>query len=330
MKRDSLRNMVVRAVIGVDVQQPSSLAHRQARRDFAGAALAVVSVTFAVLLTAAQAHAHAHAEPASRSANPALVEAAAPRAGGLRLGMPTVPGTDIGDDSGGDDDGDDDRGGDDGGAPGGGMDRGDTAGLGHAGHARHFEMSFGRQIGPLSGLAGVEVLAEDRTVLGARFAPALGVRGADSVLLNGAADWMSPFGLVLGAAWRRDFTQVRGGGLAAGGSRLTTSGWALAATRFEALAEGDSLSLRLSQPLRVAGTPIDGNLPFAWTSAGAGWLGAAGPLLPEARETSAELAWHAALGEGLAGASLFVRRHPGNRADLPDDKGLGLSWSQTF
>lgn len=197
---------------------------------------------------------------------------------------------------------------------------------------RSFAVTADRRIGPVDAVVGASWVAEDTSVLGALFAPVFGMRGADTLFLDASAGYDFAGSWSLGAAWRQGWTQVRSAGLVASGSRFTSNGWSIDLSRADTLTAGDSIGLRLSQPLRVSGGGIGLTLPVAYDYAtltpsfGTRFL----PLAPSGREIDAELAWRGPLWGGAASASLFYRTDPGHYATLPDDKGVALRWSRDF
>jgi hypothetical protein len=116
------------------------------------------------------------------------------------------------------------------------------------------------------------------------------------------------------------------------GSRIVSNGWSLDLERTSLFTDGDSLALRLSQPLRVQSGGINLNLPVAYSyetlNATNGIESLA--LNPQGREIDAELAWRGALLGGAGSASVFYRREPGHYAGLSADKGVALSWRGEF
>jgi subtilisin family serine protease len=195
-----------------------------------------------------------------------------------------------------------------------------------------FALTADRWVGPVDAKLGVTWMAEDASVMGALFAPVFGMRGADTLFLDGSAGYEFAGSWRLGAAWRQGWTQLRTAGLVASGSRFTSNGWSVDLSRTDTLTPGDSIGLRLSQPLRVSGGGIGLTLPIAYDYAtltpsfGTRYL----PLAPSGREIDAELAWRGPLWGGNASASLFYRTDPGHYATLPDDKGVALRWSREF
>lgn len=193
-------------------------------------------------------------------------------------------------------------------------------------------LTLDRTAGPVTLGLGASWLAEDRTVLGARLAPGLGARGADSAFLDAGLDWQVGARLRVGASYRRGYTQARAGGTVLAASRLASSAWSLDLARRGLFAAGDSLALRLSQPLRVESGGLALLLPTGWNY---GTQTASDTfhrinLVPSGREIDAELAWHGPLAGGTASASLFWRRDPGHMASLPPERGLAASWRVGF
>lgn len=195
-----------------------------------------------------------------------------------------------------------------------------------------FSVTADRRFGPVDTVLGASWLAEDASVLGARFGSTFGMRGADTLFLDASAGTDIASGWRLGAAWRQGWTQIRQAGLIAEGSTLTASGWSLDLTRAGAFAPGDTLGFRVSQPLRVSDGGIGVTLPVAYdyatllTDYGTRFVA----LAPSGREIDAELAWNGTLWGGDASASLFYRTDPGHYASLPDDKGLAVRWRRDF
>lgn len=195
-----------------------------------------------------------------------------------------------------------------------------------------FALSAQRRIGPVDTTFAASWLAEETSVLGATFAPAFGMGGADTLFLDASARTGLAGGWQLSAAWRQGWTQVRRGGLIGPGSTLASSGWSLDVSRPDALIAGDSFGFRLSQPLRVTGGGIGLTLPVAYDYAtlaptyGTRFVG----LAPSGREIDAEMAWRGPLWGGDASASVYYRTDPGHYASLPDDQGVAVKWRREF
>jgi hypothetical protein len=195
-----------------------------------------------------------------------------------------------------------------------------------------FGASLDRRFGDIHATVGLDWMREDATLLGAEFHNAFGLSGADTLFLDAQADWDIAPHWRLGAALRNGWTSARGGGLVAGGSRLTSRAWSLDLARSGVFESGDRLALRISQPLRVESGGLNLELPIDYSYAtlsptyGVRTLS----LIPHGREIDAELAWSGRLLMGDAAASLFVRKDAGHYADMPLDEGVALRWSTGF
>lgn len=198
--------------------------------------------------------------------------------------------------------------------------------------ARSFALAADRRFGPADVVLGASWLAEDTTMLGAFLAPAFGARGSDTLFLDASAGIDMGGSWRLGGAWRQGWTRARIAGLVAPGSAFASAGWNVDLTKANAFAPGDSLGLRLSQPLRVSRGGVGLTLPVAYDYAtlaatyGTRFIA----LAPTGRELDAELAWHGLLWGGEAGASLYYRTDPGHYAAMPDDRGVAITWRRRF
>ena len=147
-----------------------------------------------------------------------------------------------------------------------------------------------------------------------------------------AAGWSFAGDWRLGGALRQGWTRARISDAVADGSKLVSRAWSLDLTRANFLTRGDTLGLRLSQPMRVESGGLNLTLPIDYSYAtlsptyGIRTLS----LSPQGRELTGELAWRGPFLRGFGSASLFYRRQPGHFASLPADKGLALSWSTDF
>ncbi|MEJ6594837.1 S8 family peptidase [Parasphingorhabdus sp.] len=193
-------------------------------------------------------------------------------------------------------------------------------------------LSFDRRFGAFETSLGASWLSENRSVLGAHLHQVFGARGADSMFIDLNGAWHPGANWRLGAAWRQGWTKARIGGRVSPGSLLTSNGWAVDASRYAVFQSDDSLSLRLSQPLRVSSGGINLLLPIAYSYETLSATNALRRinLAPSGREISRELAWRGSFAGGSLNASAFWRSQPGNYADLPDDYGLGLMWEVEF
>lgn len=186
--------------------------------------------------------------------------------------------------------------------------------------------------GALDWRLGLGLMREERTVLGARFADALGGGGATTAMVSPGLGWRFGKGWVLGATGSLGFTRIDSGAVATGGSRLVSSSWSVDLSREGVLAGGDRLAFRVSQPLRVERGGLELNLPVAWDYATQNATFARVPLslAPKGRELDAELAWATAMWGGDASASVFFRKEPGHFAGAADDGGVAVRWSRGF
>lgn len=189
-----------------------------------------------------------------------------------------------------------------------------------------------RQWAGFDAVVAVSLLSEEGTLLGAHFNPALGVEGAQSVFLDGrlvrsfGGDWQ------VGASYRAGFTRPLGGALIGEGSQVATQGWSFDLLRSDTLQRGDSLGLRVSQPLRVTGGALHLDLPVAYDyAAESAILGRQSlSLAPSGRELITEIGWRGSSPLGLISTSVFYRREPGHFADGPDDMGAVISLRSAF
>lgn len=185
--------------------------------------------------------------------------------------------------------------------------------------------------GAVEASLGANWLGERMGILGARFNPALGAHGADTLFLDAALGWRPGPDFHFGAAWRQGFTQVRGSGLIGSGSRLVSNGWVVDGSVANMFAPGDVFALRVSQPLRVSGGGLNFYLPVAYDyDTGATWGVRRMGLSPRGHEIDAELAWQFPAAGGMASTNLFWRRDPGHYAALPDDTGWAVGWKIGF
>ena len=100
----------------------------------------------------------------------------------------------------------------------------------------------------------------------------------------------------------------------------------------ELTAPRDALRKAGAGPNRVSGGGLNLSLPtsYDYATQTAQWATNTLSLAPTGRELTAELAWHTPLLGGSGSANLFWRKDPGHYANLPDDKGVGISWQGGF
>lgn len=194
-----------------------------------------------------------------------------------------------------------------------------------------FSLGLDRRFGALSlGLEGSR-LAERDTVLGARFAPALGASGATSWFVDGAADYDFGQGWSAGATMRWGMTRPSGGAVLAGGA-LVSNAFAFDVAKTGLARRGDRFAVRIAQPLRVEGGGLMLNLPtgYDYTTLTASFATSRLGLAPEGREIDLEAAYGLKLWRGWLATNLYYRSEPGNLAYAPDDLGAALRFTMGF
>ncbi|MCB1882751.1 MAG: S8 family serine peptidase [Geminicoccaceae bacterium] len=188
-------------------------------------------------------------------------------------------------------------------------------------------------LGPFTLGLGHALLREDGAALGSGGTGALDVaKGATSQFGT------SGIGLRLGAVDLRATALVGATavedrrGIVGDWSRVTTSGWSLAAGGADVLAAGDRLTLTVGQPLRVERGSATLSVPVGRDEAGTVLAREERvSLAPKGRETRLELAYERPLSEGasLAGWT-WLRHEPDHDGAAADDVGVGLRLSQAF
>ncbi|MBO9575813.1 MAG: S8 family serine peptidase [Sphingobium sp.] len=196
--------------------------------------------------------------------------------------------------------------------------------------ALNSEVSFDR--GSLGLLAGVRLVSEQGSALGARFAPALGAQSARSLFASMGARVEPIPGLTLTASAQRGWTYAQAGGALDQGGLIRSRSWSLDLARTGLVRPGDLAGLRVSAPLRVTASRFDLLLPQSWDWQSATATMARMPLnlVPTGAERDYELSYGFALSGGWLGTNVFARTQPGNIAAAPDDYGAALRWSARF
>jgi len=197
---------------------------------------------------------------------------------------------------------------------------------------RSMGLALDRRFGGMESSLALSWMAEEQTVLGAWFHESLGAHGADSAFAD--ISLRSPLGSRwhLGGSYRQGLTMARNSQLIASGSRLWSNAWSLDISRQGNVVSGDSLGLRISQPLRVTSGGLRLNLPtgFDYASETPVYGLQRLTLAPDGRELLGEMAWSGPLLWGQGGISMFYRRQPGHYAASPADVGAAVSWSAGF
>ncbi|MGB5778935.1 MAG: S8 family peptidase [Allopontixanthobacter sediminis] len=197
---------------------------------------------------------------------------------------------------------------------------------------RSFGLAADRRIGPVEAALSLTWMDENDTVLGAYFHDALGATGADSLFVDTrvgidiAPQWR------LGGEFRQGFTRARSSGFVADGSRFASRAWSIDMVRRDAFQFGDSIGVRVSQPLRVTSGGLNLNLPvsYDYTTETPGFGLRRVSLSPDGTEMISELSWHGTLWNGRSAASVFYRKDPGHYASAPDDAGVAVTWARDF
>ncbi len=194
-------------------------------------------------------------------------------------------------------------------------------------------LALDRRFGGLNFAVTGTQLNEHATVLGARFGNALGATRATSWFVDGAVRFDFGRGWTLGGSMRQGWTNadVRGG--ITGGGLIRTNAFAADFGKDGVFARGDSLGLRVAQPLRVASGAIALRLPTNYdydTLAVSEWTTQYLNLAPTGREVDMEARYSRPLWGGALQTNLFLRRDPGNFAALGDDVGAAMRWSVAF
>ena len=195
-------------------------------------------------------------------------------------------------------------------------------------------LTLDRRFGPLGLWVGASRLNERDTLLGARFSGGLGSPRGTSWFLDTSARFDAGDGWSLGGAMRQGWTSadVRAG--LTGRGTIRTSAFSADVSKDGLFRAGDSVALRVAQPLRVSTGGLDLTLPTDWSYADGGgvsqWSVQRLNLAPTGRELDVEVAYRLAFGPGDLQSNLFFRRNPGNFAALAADYGLALRYGFNF
>jgi len=187
---------------------------------------------------------------------------------------------------------------------------------------------FGRALVTL----GASRLTEQQTVLGAQLGGPVGAGGATSWFVDAGSRYDLGHGWQLGANYRRGWTSMPGlGGLARDG-RLSTDAWSFDLAKDDAFRPGDSLAIRLMQPLRVRSGGLNLVVPvsYDYSTLTAGYENQVFNLTPSGREIDLEAVYGVPFLGGRLTANAYARRQPGNIAALAPDIGTALRFSVGF
>ncbi|MBN8820262.1 MAG: S8 family serine peptidase [Sphingomonas sp.] len=193
-----------------------------------------------------------------------------------------------------------------------------------------FSLGLDRRVFGLT--AGVTLLDERASALGARFDPLLGAQSARTLFARLGAQLEPVAGWTISTHWQRGWTDAASGGVLADGGTLVSQSWAGQISGTNLLADGDLFGLRVAQPLRVVASRFNLALPDQWDWESSTATTSLTPLnlTPRGRQRDYELSYGRSIGPGWLGANLFLREQPGNIATMPDDLGMALRWSMGF
>jgi hypothetical protein len=194
-------------------------------------------------------------------------------------------------------------------------------------------LGLDRHLGTVRLGASITRMTEADTVLGARFLGGLGSARANSLFLDLGARADLGDGWALGGSMRQGWSRARLRGGVNGSGTIRTSAFAADIGKEGVFDARDRIGFRVAQPLRVSRGGIDYLLPAEWDYATLGvtaWNQARLNLAPRGREVDVELSYVRPFLNGDISGNLFVRRHPGNFAALPDDKGGAVRVSFGF
>jgi subtilisin family serine protease len=193
-------------------------------------------------------------------------------------------------------------------------------------------IALDRRFGALGTTLVATSLAEQDTLLGARFDGGLGAARATTRFVDASARWSLGGGWSLGGSARRGWTDAALRGGFSGKGALVTTAYAVDIGK-DGVFGGDSIGLRLAQPLRVVRGGIDYLLPtnydYATRSVDA-YTAQFLNLAPTGREIVVEGRYRILTPGGDLQTNLFWRRDPGNVAAQPDDYGLALRYGIGF
>lgn len=195
-------------------------------------------------------------------------------------------------------------------------------------------VTLDKRIGAVAATVAATTLVEQNSLLGARFEGGLGAPRTTTRFLDASARWGFGAGWSLGATARHGWTvaRLRRGGSGGGQGLLVTEAYAADVGK-EGIFGGDSIGLRITQPLRVARGGIDYLLPTNYDYASQtvdAYTSQFLNLAPTGREIDVEARYRIATLGGDLQTNLFWRRDPGNVAALPDDYGMAIRYGIGF
>lgn len=190
-----------------------------------------------------------------------------------------------------------------------------------------------RQWGRVRLDGGLSILSETATFLGARFSEALGGgQGGQSLFADVALRWNGPDGWSVGGDMRHGWSFANGSNAVMRGGTLRTFAASADISKAGVMSDGDRLSLRIAQPLRVYRGGLRLNLPtgYDYGTLETRYENRFFNLAPEGRQIDMEAAYSRAIGTGWLTGHLFYRRDPGHFATIGDDMGGAIRFTLGF
>ena len=174
---------------------------------------------------------------------------------------------------------------------------------------------------------GYSRLDEKQTLLGGRMSPLLGGGGSSTSFLDAELRHDFGGGWTSSLAGRRGWTDFAGG-------QFETGAYSFDIVKSRVLWRGDSIGLRIAQPLRIEHGGFRMMLPTSWnylTTTADDTLTSMS-MSPSGREIDGELSYGSSMldGSGWLGGNLYLRRDPGHIATMPTDVGAALRFSLAF
>ncbi|WP_374126011.1 S8 family peptidase [Sphingomonas sp. 28-62-11] len=195
-------------------------------------------------------------------------------------------------------------------------------------------VALDRRFGALFTSLNATHLRERDTVLGARFGDGLGAAQANSWFIDAAARVDFGAGWSIGGTWRQGWTMAHARAGLDGSGLIGTTAFAADIGKRNFLFGGDSMGLRVSQPLRLTrGGGIDLRLPAFFdygTNSVSSFATQRLNLAPTGREIDLEARYGLPLWGGAFQTNLYLRRDPGNVATFSDDYGIAFRFSKEF
>ncbi len=197
-------------------------------------------------------------------------------------------------------------------------------------------IAFDRAIGNAKTSLGGSYVREDETILGARFAQAIGRSGAQSFFVDATAQLDLDHNWTFGASWRQGWTKPGKTATLRGGT-LSSNAFSLDIGKVGVLGRQDRFGFRIAQPLRVGSGGLQLELPVAYDYATLGTTYGTRTinLAPSGREIITEMSWATPVEIipnqfGQFSTNLFWRQEPGHFKTSSDDFGMAFRFTAGF